>query len=121
MHWLLVFVGGGLGAMSRHAVGRATLHAFGPSFPWGTLAVNVVGSFLIGLAVGLFALFETSQPARLFLVTGFLGGFTTFSAFSLDALTLWERDPWMAALYVAGSVLLSFAAIVAGVLLSRLA
>jgi len=109
MHWLLVFVGGGLGALSRHAVGRATLHAFGPGFPWGTLTVNVVGSFLIG------------QSARLFLVTGFLGGFTTFSAFSLDALTLWERDPWMAGVYVTASVLLSFAAIVAGVVLSRLA
>jgi len=121
MHWLLVFVGGGLGALSRHAVGRATLHAFGPGFPWGTLTVNVVGSFLIGLGVGLFALLGTGQSARLFLVTGFLGGFTTFSAFSLDALTLWERDPWMAGVYVTASVLLSFAAIVAGVVLSRLA
>jgi len=121
MHWLLVFIGGGLGATARHAVGRATMQAFGPGFPWGTLTVNVVGSFLIGLAVGLFALFETGQQARLFLITGFLGGFTTFSAFSLDALTLWERDPWMAGLYVAASVLASFAAIVAGVLLSRLA
>ena len=121
MHWLLVFIGGGLGAAARHGVGRATFNAFGPAFPWGTLTVNVVGSFLIGLSVGLFALFETDQPTRLFLVTGFLGGFTTFSAFSLDALTLWERDPWTAGLYVAASVLLSFAAIVAGVQLSRLA
>jgi len=117
MHWILVFVGGGLGAAARHGVGRATLHAFGPGFPWGTLTVNVIGSFLIGLA---FALLETGQPARLFLVTGFLGGFTTFSAFSLDALTLWERDPWTAGIYVAASVTLSFAAIVAGMLLSRL-
>ena len=107
--------------MSRHAVGRATLHAFGPGFPLGTLTVNVAGSFLIGLAVGLFSLLETGQPTRLFLVTGFLGGFTTFSAFSLDALTLWERDASMAIMYVAASVLLSLAAIVAGVLLSRLA
>ncbi len=120
MHWLLVFVGGGLGALSRHAVGRATFHALGPGFPWGTLTVNVVGSLLIGLAVGLFSFFETGQPARLFLITGFLGGFTTYSAFSLDALTLWMRDPWMAGLYVTASMTLSFAAIVAGVLLSRL-
>lgn len=120
MHWLLVFVGGGLGAVSRHAVGRATLHAFGPGFPWGTLAVNVVGSFLIGLLIGLFSALGTGQPGRLFLVTGFLGGFTTFSAFSLDALTLWERSPVTAGAYVAASLLLSFAAIVAGVMLSRL-
>ena len=96
------------------------MQAFGPGFPWGTLAVNVAGSLLIGLAVGLFALLETGQSARLLLVTGFLGGFTTFSAFSLDALTLWERDPWTAALYVTASLLLSFAAIVGGVALSRL-
>ena len=119
MHWLLVFVGGGLGAVSRHGVGRATLHWLGAGFPWGTLAVNVVGSFLIGLAVGLFDAFGTGQQTRLFLATGFLGGFTTFSAFSLDAMTLWERDPWQAGLYVAATVLLSFAAIAAGVVLSR--
>lgn len=121
MHWLLVFLGGGLGAAARHGVNRATFHAFGPDFPWGTMAVNVAGSFAIGLLAGLFAGWETGQQTRLFLVTGFLGGFTTFSAFSLDALTLWERDPWLAGTYVAGSVMLSFAAIVAGLLLSRLA
>ena len=121
MHWLLVFIGGGLGAMARHGVGRATFHAFGPGFPWGTMAVNITGSFAIGLLAGLFGTFETGQSMRLFLVTGFLGGFTTFSAFSLDALTLWERNPLLAGSYVAGSVLLSFAAIVAGLLLSRLA
>ena len=107
--------------MSRHAVGRATLQAFGPGFPWGTLAVNVVGSFLIGLLIGLFSAFGTGQPWRLFLVTGFLGGFTTFSAFSLDALALWERSPVTAGTYVAASILVSFAAIVAGMVLSRLA
>jgi CrcB protein len=122
MHWLLVFIGGGLGSLARHAVNRTAFHLLGPSFPWGTMAVNIAGSFLIGLAAGLFASFETSQPARLFLITGFLGGFTTFSAFSLDALTLWQRgEPWVAGGYVAASVMLSFAAIVAGLLLSRLA
>lgn len=121
MHWLLVFVGGGLGAVARHAVGRAMLHAAGPGFPWGTLTVNVSGSFLIGLLIGLFSALGAAQPWRLFLVTGFLGGFTTFSAFSLDALTLWERSPVSAGAYVASSVLLSFAAIVAGMMLSRFA
>ena len=121
MHWLLVFLGGGLGAAARHGVNRAAFHAFGPAFPWGTMAVNVTGSFAIGLLIGLFSTFETSQSTRLFLVTGFLGGFTTFSAFTLDALTLWERNPLLAGYYVAGSVLISFAAIVAGLLLSRLA
>ena len=121
MHWLLVFVGGGLGAVARHGVNRAGLATLGPGFPWWTMAVNVTGSLLIGLLAGLFGVMEAGQNLRLFLITGILGGYTTFSAFSLDALTLWERDPWTAALYVAASVLLSFAAIVAGVLLTRLA
>ena len=119
--YLLVFIGGGLGAMARHGVSRIMFHLLGPGFPWWTMTVNIAGSFAIGLLAGLFGAFEAGQGPRLFLVTGFLGGFTTFSAFSLDALTLWERDPWMAGSYVAGSVLLSFAAIIAGLMLSRMA
>ena len=81
----------------------------------------LIGGLLIGLASGLFAAHGTSQPTRLFLVTGVLGGFTTFSAFSLDALTLWERgQPGVAALYVLASVALSLLGIVAGVAASRL-
>lgn len=119
--YLLVFVGGGLGAVARHGMGRAGLALLGPGFPWWTFGVNLIGSFLIGLAAGLFGALETGHQTRLFLTTGFLGGFTTFSAFSLDALTLWERGaPMQAALYVLGSVILSLSAAVAGLMLSRL-
>jgi CrcB protein len=122
MHWLLVFVGGGMGAMARHGINRAGLAMLGPGFPWWTLAVNVSGSFLIGLLAGLFGAMETGHNARLFLITGFLGGFTTFSAFSLDALTLWERGaPLQAGLYVLASVILSLLAAAVGLLLTRLA
>lgn len=122
MHWLLVFVGGGLGALARHGVGRAGLALIGPGFPWWTMAVNVFGSFAIGLLAGMFGALETGHQARLFLVTGFLGGFTTFSAFSLDALILWERGtPLQAGFYVLGSVILSLLAAAAGLLAARLA
>jgi CrcB protein len=122
MHWLLVFVGGGLGAMARHGVNRAGLTALGPGFPWWTLAVNVSGSMAIGLLAGLFGAMETGHNSRLFLITGFLGGFTTFSAFSLDALTLWERGALLqAGLYILASVILSLAAAALGLMLSRLA
>ena len=121
MHWLLVFIGGGLGSMARHAINRAGLAALGPGFPWWTLTVNVAGSFLIGLLAGLFGSLETGHNARLFLITGFLGGFTTFSAFSLDALTLWERGQGLqASLYILGSVILSLVAAAVGLMLSRL-
>ena len=120
--YLLVFIGGGLGAMARHGVSRAGLALLGPGFPWWTLAVNLLGSFLIGLAAGLFGSMETGHNMRLFLTTGFLGGFTTFSAFSLDALTLWERGAFLqAGLYVAGSVILSLLAAALGLMLSRFA
>jgi CrcB protein len=120
MHWLLVFAGGGLGAVARHGVNRVGFATLGPGFPWWTLAVNVSGCFLIGLMAGLFGALETGHNTRLFLTTGFLGGFTTFSAFSLDALTLWERgQPLLAGVYIAGTVILSLIAAAAGMLLSR--
>lgn len=120
MHWLLVFVGGGLGAVARHGINRAGLALLGPGFPWWTLAVNVAGSFLIGLLAGLFGAWETGHNMRLFLITGVLGGFTTFSAFSLDALTLWERGSFQeAGLYVLGSVILSLLAAAVGLMVTR--
>ncbi|HYC94450.1 MAG TPA: fluoride efflux transporter CrcB [Sphingomicrobium sp.] len=122
MNWLLVFIGGGLGSLARHGINRAGLALLGPGFPWWTFAVNVLGSFLIGLLAGLFGGMEAGQNARRFLITGFLGGFTTFSAFSLDALTLWERGALLqSGLYILGSVILSLVAAAVGLMLSRLA
>lgn len=116
----MVFLGGGIGAVLRHGVNRAAAGWFGLGFPVGTMAVNVVGSFLMGLLAGVLP--GPSQGWRLFLATGVLGGFTTFSAFSLDAVTLWQRGQvGTAALYVGGSVLLSLAAIAAGAATARLA
>ena len=118
--YLLVFIGGGLGAVARHGVNRAGLAVLGPGFPWWTLAVNVSGSFLIGLLAGLFGAWESGHNLRLFLTTGVLGGFTTFSAFSLDALTLWERGAFLqAGLYVLGSVILSLLAAAIGLMVAR--
>ena len=123
LHFALVVLGGGIGAGSRHLVNLAALRLFGSGFPLGTLAVNVVGGFLMGVLAGYFALRysgESGQGVRLFLATGILGGFTTFSAFSLDALLLWERGVFgLAALYVVGSVVLSIGALVAGLSLVR--
>ena len=117
-HALAVFLGGGIGAVLRWLVGKWTLHLVGYGFPFGTLAVNIAGSLAIGLAVGM--LEGVGQPAKLFFVTGLLGGFTTFSAFSLDALALWQRgEAAQALLYVALSVTLSLAAAFAGMAASR--
>ena len=118
--YLLVFIGGGLGAVARHGVNRAGLAVLGPGFPWWTLAVNVSGSFLIGLLAGLFGAWESGHNLRLFLITGVLGGYTTFSAFSLDTLTLWERGAFQqAGLYVLGSVILSLLAAAIGLMVTR--
>jgi CrcB protein len=121
--YLLVFLGAGLGGSVRHGVNLVCARIFGTEFPWGTLTVNVVGSFLMGILAAWLA-FKAgegwSQPLRLFLTTGILGGFTTFSAFSLDALLLWERGtPGTAAAYVTASVLLSLAGLAAGLGLVR--
>ena len=121
--YLLVFVGAGIGGALRHGVNLASEWAFGPGFPWSTLAVNVVGSFAMGMLAGWLAVkagAEWSQPVRLFLDTGILGGFTTFSAFSLDAVLLWERGAKYAALaYIGGSVALSIGGLLLGLFLAR--
>jgi CrcB protein len=101
-----VFLGGGLGAVLRHAANQVNASLLGAG-SWGTLFVNITGSFAMGLVVGWFALRgEGGGPSlRLFLTTGILGGFTTFSTFSLEAALFWERAQlWKMALYVGGSV-----------------
>lgn len=121
-HLFLVALGGGLGAAGRHLVNLAALRTFGPGFPAGTLTVNVLGSLAMGLLVGWLAARPegSSNALRLFLATGVLGGFTTFSAFSLDAVSLWERGEAATALiYAAASVVVSIAALAVGLLVMR--
>jgi CrcB protein len=125
MAYLVVFLGAGLGGILRHAVNTACTRLFGTDFPWGILVINVTGSLIMGLAAGWFAFKASagwSQHTRLFAMTGILGGYTTFSAFSLDAVLLWERDQALAAaLYVAGSVGLAILGLVAGLAFMRAA
>lgn len=119
MPYIIVFLGAGLGGALRHGVNVAAARLFGYGFPLGTLIVNVAGSFLMGVLAGYFAFRPgLSQHMRLFLTTGILGGFTTFSAFSLDAALLIERHSYaLAAGYVVGSVGVSIAALFLGLAL----
>ena len=121
MSYLLVFFGGGLGATLRHFVNVSCARCMGTGFPWGTFIINITGSTVMGLIAGYLAFKgEASQPWRLFLMTGILGGYTTFSAYSLDAALLYERgELGLAALYVLGSVVLSIAGLFAGLALVR--
>jgi len=118
---LAVAAGGALGSVARYLAGIGATKLFGLAFPWGTLLINIAGSFLIGVFVELFALkWDLPQEARVFLTVGICGGFTTFSAFSLEAWLLMERGEWgYAAAYIAGSVILSIAALVLGLQLIR--
>lgn len=120
---ILVFFGAGLGGVLRHGVNGAALRLLGPAVPWATLGVNVAGSFLMGLLAGWLALKapgDPGHPLRLFLATGVLGGFTTFSAFSLDAVILWQRgETALAIAYMGGSVILSVAGLLVGLALVR--
>jgi CrcB protein len=120
-NYLLVFLGGGLGASLRHSVNIACAKCIGTAFPYGTFIINISGSTVMGLIAGYLAFKgEASQPWRLFLMTGILGGYTTFSAFSLDAALLYERGALgLAAFYVLGSVGLSIAGLFAGLALVR--
>ncbi|HEV7245924.1 MAG TPA: fluoride efflux transporter CrcB [Shinella sp.] len=122
MSYLIVFLGAGLGGAGRHGVNLLSARLFGTGFPAGTLVINVLGCLVMGLIAGAFAFRgHLPQELRLFLTTGVLGGFTTFSAFSLDAALLWERgEVGLAALYVGASVIFSLLAVAAGLALSRL-
>lgn len=114
-----VALGGALGASLRYLTNVGAMRLLGPGFPFGTMIVNIVGSFVMGVIVVVLSRKGGTYLAPL-LMTGLLGGFTTFSAFSLDALTLWERgQTGLAMAYVLGSVLLSLAAITAGLFLAR--
>lgn len=117
----LVAAGGALGSVLRYLVGLFFTRWLGPAFPWGTLTVNVLGSFAIGfLAEAIARRFDASVELRVFLVTGILGGFTTFSSFSLDTAVLFERGAFAAtAGYLAASLGLSLAAVFAGLALGR--
>ena len=121
MGFLIVFFGGGLGAALRHGVNVVAARTFGTAFPYGTLIINVLGSLAMGLIAEYFAL-KTGLPQRwrLFLTTGILGGFTTFSAFSLEAALLYERGQVAgAAIYVVASVALAIAGLFAGLAIVR--
>lgn len=117
-----VFLGGGIGSALRYGVGRAALAGFGLNFPVGTLAVNVIGCFVMGALAEWLALHDAgvSQDTKLFLTTGILGGFTTFSAFALDSAVLWQRGATGAAVfYVLASLVLSVGGLFAGMALLR--
>jgi CrcB protein len=121
MAFLLVFLGGGIGAAMRHGVNVAFARWFGMGFPFHTLFENVTGSLIMGLLAGYFAFkAHAPQELRLFLTTGILGGYTTFSAFSLDAVLLWERGQLaLAGGYVLASVIASIGGLVLGLALVR--
>ncbi|WP_409432322.1 fluoride efflux transporter CrcB [Litorimonas sp. RW-G-Af-16] len=119
---LYVALGGAIGASARHILSQASLRVFGPGFPYGTMAANIIGSLLMGLLIGFLAakVSNAGNAMRLFLGVGILGGFTTFSAFSLDAFLLLEKKaygPFIA--YVGGSVIISLAALGLGLWVSR--
>ena len=119
---LLVAIGGAVGAALRYEVGRISLRLMGPAFPWGTLAVNLVGGLLMGLLAGVLARQDGGAQARLLLGVGVLGGFTTFSAFSLETFNMIERGALgTAGAYVAASVVGSVALLLVGLWLARLA
>ncbi|HEX5210171.1 MAG TPA: fluoride efflux transporter CrcB [Pseudolabrys sp.] len=118
---LAVAIGGAIGSVTRYLVGIASGRLFGLDFPWGTLIINVTGSFLIGVFVALFATkWDLPQAARIFLTVGICGGYTTFSTFSLDAWYLVERGQIFASgAYMIASVVLSVGALVAALHIVR--
>lgn len=119
--FLLVFLGGGIGAAGRHGVNVLATKFLGTNFPIGTFAINVAGAFAMGVVVELFAAKTAMSPSvRLFLTTGILGGFTTFSTYALEIGLLYERGELMAALvYGLGSLVVGVAALFAGLSLVK--
>lgn len=119
--FLLVFIGGGIGSALRYGTGNLITKFCGTAFSYGTLAINISGSFLLGLLVGWLALKgEQENSLRLLLAVGALGGFTTFSTFTLEALMLWERQQvFWALMYVTLSVALGLCGMIAGLWLGR--
>lgn len=116
--WLAVAVGGAVGSLARWQAGL-WLRAVAPGFPWATLAVNITGSFAIGVIASLPSMREAPEWLRTGLITGVLGGYTTFSAFSLDTVDLWRASPLLAAANVLVHVTVGLAACVAGAWLVR--
>ncbi len=116
MNLLLVFVGGGFGSVARYAIMKAIGRIMGTAFPWHTLGVNLLGAIIIGALTEFLALrISGVDQARLLLVTGFLGGFTTFSAFSLESALMYQRGDYLAlGCYVAASVIGTLVLVLAG-------
>jgi len=122
MNSLLVMFGGAIGALGRYQFGRLAMHLWGTGWPWGTFGVNIIGGFLMGTLAGVLARFGSSghEQIRLLIGVGMMGGFTTFSSFSLETILMIERGEWSsAALYAVLSVVLSVAALFAGLMLVR--
>lgn len=121
MEYLWVGIGGFVGANARYATGRLVAERFGDGYPWGTFLVNLTGSFLIGVLLTILIDRAAGDPFwRLFLVVGFLGGYTTFSSYTFEAIALAMDGKWLAAgFYVVGSTLLGLAACGAGIALAR--
>ncbi len=121
MSYLIVFFGAGVGGVFRQALGLTVTKALGSGFPYGTLLINVTGSAIMGLVIGVFeARNIQGNDLRLFLTTGILGGYTTFSTFSLDSVTLWERGQYVESLvYVGASLILSLSVLALMIMLVR--
>jgi fluoride exporter len=117
---VVLSVGGSLGVNARYWLGVAITRWVGTRFPWATFSINVSGSFAIGLLTMLLSRWLPHPHARLLVVVGFLGGYTTFSSFSLEAMTLWERgETWSCLGYLLGSVVAGLAAVVLGAAVGR--
>ncbi len=116
-----IAAGGAIGALARHGVNITAAKLLGMNFPYGTLTVNILGSFVMGVLVVIFAnIWQPTDSIRVFLVTGFLGAFTTFSTFSMDFAALFERGDYLqSGIYLSASVILSIAALFAGMAIVR--